>query len=136
MAQRVQQAGAVIVSTTQDIALIVAGTALNMVRKVEVPVLGNFEYMSSIRCPSCGRRAVMGSLGGARAPPQQYRVELQAHIPPDLTIRQHTQAGRPPGVTQPDGPQAAADLASAQTVIAKLAGASTVRPFPKIVFEN
>jgi ATP-binding protein involved in chromosome partitioning len=136
MAQRVPLAGAVIVSTPQDIALLDARKALNMFRKVDVPVLGIIENMSYFLCPSCGHRSEIFSHGGARATAEKYGVDFLGEIPLDLTIREHTDAGRPPVVSQPDGPQAAAYLAIAQTVIAKLAGASTVRPFPKIVFEN
>jgi ATP-binding protein involved in chromosome partitioning len=137
MAQRVPLAGAVIVSTPQDIALLDARKALNMFRKVDVPVLGIIENMSYFLCPSCGHRAEIFSHGGARATAEKYGVDFLGEIPLDLTIREHTDAGRPPVVSQPDGPQAAAYLAIAQSVIAKLApGASAARPFPKIVFEN
>jgi ATP-binding protein involved in chromosome partitioning len=137
MAQRVPLAGAVIVSTPQDIALLDARKALNMFRKVDVPVFGIIENMSYFLCPSCGHRAEIFSHGGARATAEKYGVDFLGEIPLDLTIREHTDAGRPPVVSEPDGPQAAAYLSIARSVIAKLAGAdSAVRPFPKIVFEN
>jgi ATP-binding protein involved in chromosome partitioning len=136
MAQRVPLAGAVIVSTPQDIALLDARKALNMFRKVDVPVLGIIENMSYFLCPSCGHRSEIFSHGGARATAEKYGVDFLGEIPLDLTIREHTDAGRPPVVSQPDGPQAAAYLSIARSVIAKLAGESTTRPFPKIVFEN
>jgi ATP-binding protein involved in chromosome partitioning len=136
MAQRVPLAGAVIVSTPQDIALLDARKALNMFRKVDVPVLGIIENMSYFLCPSCGHRSEIFSHGGARATAEKYGVDFLGEIPLDLTIREHTDAGRPPVVSQPDGPQAAAYLSIARSVIAKLAGESTTRPVPKIVFEN
>jgi len=137
MAQRVPLAGAVIVSTPQDIALLDARKALNMFRKVDVPVFGIVENMSYFLCPSCGHRAEIFSHGGARQTAERYGVDFLGEIPLDLTIREHTDAGRPPVVSQPDGPQAAAYLAIAREVIAKLAPADAAsRPFPKIVFEN
>jgi ATP-binding protein involved in chromosome partitioning len=137
MAQRVPLAGAVIVSTPQDIALLDARKALNMFRKVDVPVFGIVENMSYFLCPSCGHRAEIFSHGGARQTAERYGVDFLGEIPLDLTIREHTDAGRPPVVSQPDGPQAAVYREIASKVIAKLAPAdATSRPFPKIVFEN
>jgi ATP-binding protein involved in chromosome partitioning len=137
MAQRVPLAGAVIVSTPQDIALLDARKALNMFRKVDVPVFGIVENMSYFLCPSCGHRSEIFSHGGARATAERYGVDFLGEIPLDLVIREHTDAGRPPVVSQPDGPQAAAYLEVARKVIAKLAPAEAAsRPFPKIVFEN
>jgi ATP-binding protein involved in chromosome partitioning len=137
MAQRVPLAGAVIVSTPQDIALLDARKALNMFRKVDVPVFGIVENMSYFVCPSCGHRSEIFSHGGARATAERYGVDFLGEIPLDLAIREDTDAGRPPVVSQPDGPQAAAYLTIARKVIEKLAPAATAaRPFPKIVFEN
>lgn len=137
MAQRVPLAGAVIVSTPQDIALLDARKALNMFRKVDVPIFGIVENMSYFLCPSCGHRSEIFSHGGARATAEKYGVDFLGEIPLDLVIREETDAGRPPVVSQPDGPQAAAYLEIARKVIAKLAPAdAAARPFPKIVFEN
>jgi ATP-binding protein involved in chromosome partitioning len=137
MAQRVPLAGAVIVSTPQDIALLDARKALNMFRKVDVPVFGIVENMSYFVCPSCGHRSEIFSHGGARATAERYGVDFLGEIPLDLVIREDTDAGRPPVVSQPDGPQAAAYLTVARKVIEKLSPAATAaRPFPKIVFEN
>ena len=73
----------------------------------------------------------------ARATAERYGVDFLGEIPLDLVIREDTDAGRPPVVSQPDGPQAAAYMEVARKVIGKLAPASAAaRPFPKIVFEN
>jgi ATP-binding protein involved in chromosome partitioning len=138
MAQRVPLAGAVIVSTPQDIALLDARKALNMFRKVDVPVLGIIENMSYFVCPHCGGRAEIFSHGGARRTAEKFGVDFLGEIPLDLTIREETDAGRPPVVSQPDGPQAGAYLKVAEAVIAKLGSASGTerKPFPQIVFEN
>jgi ATP-binding protein involved in chromosome partitioning len=138
MAQRVPLAGAVIVSTPQDIALLDARKALNMFRKVDVPVLGIVENMSYFLCPSCGHRAEIFSHGGARATAAKFGVDFLGEIPLDLVIREQTDAGRPPVVARPDGPQAAAYLAIARLVMAKLDQPADVarKPFPKIAYDN
>ncbi len=138
MAQRVPLAGAVIVSTPQDIALLDARKALNMFRKVDVPVLGIIENMSYFVCPHCGGRAEIFSHGGARRTAEKFGVDFLGEIPLDLLIREETDAGRPPVVSHPDGPQAGAYLKVAEAVIGKLGSAAATerKPFPKIVFEN
>ena len=138
MAQRVPLAGAVIVSTPQDIALLDARKALNMFRKVDVPVLGIVENMSYFLCPHCGGRSEIFSHGGARATAAKFGVDFLGEIPLDLAIREQTDAGRPPVVAEPAGAQALAYLQIAQLVLAKLdqAAAAEQRPFPKIVYEN
>jgi ATP-binding protein involved in chromosome partitioning len=93
--------------------------------------------MSYFLCPHCGGRAEIFSHGGARRTAEKFGVDFLGEIPLDLTIREDTDAGRPPVVSQPDGPQAQAYLALADAVIAKLGSAAESRkPFPKIVFEN
>ena len=138
MAQRVPLAGAVIVSTPQDIALLDARKAINMFRKVDVPILGVVENMSYFVCPHCGHRAEIFSHGGARRTADTFGVEFLGEIPLDLAIREQTDSGRPPVVADPDGPHAQAYLEVARAVIARLAGpmAEARKPFPKIVFEN
>jgi ATP-binding protein involved in chromosome partitioning len=138
MAQRVPLAGAVIVSTPQDIALLDARKALNMFRKVDVPVLGIVENMSYFVCPHCGGRSEIFAHGGARATAQQFGVDFLGEIPLDLAIREQTDAGRPPVVAEPDGAQAQAYLQLARLVLAKLepSAATERRPLPNIVYEN
>jgi ATP-binding protein involved in chromosome partitioning len=138
MAQRVPLAGAVIVSTPQDIALLDARKALNMFRKVDVPVFGIIENMSYFLCPHCGGRSEIFSHGGARATAEKFGVDFLGEIPLDLAIREQTDAGRPPVVAQPDGPQAEAYLQVARLVTAKLAPTAETgrRAFPSIVYEN
>jgi ATP-binding protein involved in chromosome partitioning len=109
-----------------------------MFRKVDVPVLGIVENMSYFLCPHCGGRAEIFSYGGARRTAEKFGVDFLGEIPLDLTIREETDAGRPPVVSHPDGPQARPYLELAAAVLAKLGGTSETRqkPFPRIVFEN
>ena len=132
MAQRVPLAGAVIVSTPQDIALLDARKAVNMFRKVEVPILGLVENMSYFVCPHCGGRSDIFAHGGARATAEEMDIAFLAEIPLDGAIRRWSDGGTPVLSAAPDGPQAQAYLALAQTVAQKLE-ARAVRPPPRIV---
>ncbi len=88
MAQQVPLAGAVIVSTPQDIALLDARKGLNMFRKVDVPVLGFIENMSYFLCPHCGERSDIFSHGGARKEAEKLGVEFLGEMPLDIAIRE------------------------------------------------
>ncbi|MEM7043687.1 MAG: iron-sulfur cluster carrier protein ApbC [Pseudomonadota bacterium] len=138
MAQRVPLAGAVIVSTPQDIALLDARKALNMFRKVDVPVLGIVENMSYFACPHCGERSDIFSHGGAKATAEQYGVEFLGEIPLDIGIRENSDRGRPPVVSSPESPQASCYLDIADAVVARLDANTTKarKTFPKITFDN
>ena len=136
MAQRVPLAGAVIVSTPQDIALLDARKAINMFRKVDVPILGIVENMSYFCCPNCGHRSEIFAHGGARACAAKYGVDFLAEIPLELEIRETSDAGRPIVVGQPQHPVAEAYRGLALTVRDKLAAArgAATRTFPRIVY--
>ncbi len=138
MAQKVPLAGAIIVSTPQDIALLDARKALNMFRKVDVPVLGIIENMSYFACPHCGERTDIFSHGGARQTAKDYGVDFLGEIPLDLDIRLTSDSGRPVVVSDPNGSQARCYLDVADAVIAKLDTETTEtrKALPKITFDN
>jgi ATP-binding protein involved in chromosome partitioning len=102
LAQRVALAGAVIVSTPQDIALVDARKGLNMFRKVAVPVLGFVENMSFYLCPRCGERAEIFGHGGAREEAEKLGVPFLGEVPLHLDIRTTSDSGHPIVVSQPD----------------------------------
>ncbi len=106
MAQQVPLAGAVIVSTPQDLALIDARKGLNMFRKVDVPVLGIVENMSYFLCPSCGERSDIFGHGGARNEAEKLGVPFLGEVPLHMDIRSNSDAGTPVVVSEPDGPHA------------------------------
>ncbi len=137
MAQRVPLAGAVIVSTPQDIALLDARKAINMFRKVDVPVLGIVENMSYFCCPSCGHRAEIFAHGGARACASRYGIDFLAEIPLEIAVRETSDAGRPIVVTDPGNPVAEAYRGLALSVRDKLSTTQGghARPFPRIVYQ-
>ncbi|MGH7115291.1 MAG: Mrp/NBP35 family ATP-binding protein, partial [Stellaceae bacterium] len=136
MAQQVPLAGAVIVSTPQDIALLDARKVLNMFRQVEVPVLGIVENMSYFLCPHCGGRSEIFSHGGARREAERLNTEFLGEVPLDLQIRETSDEGRPITVSSPDHPHALVFRAMAARVWEKVSGAAvTGRAPPRIVVE-
>ena len=135
MTQRVPLTGAVIVSTPQDIALLDARKGLNMFRKVEVPVLGIIENMSTYHCPNCGHEAHIFGHGGARAEAAKLSADFLGELPLDIDIRTTADAGRPITVSQPDGPHAQAYRAIAAKVWDKAQMLLSARKGPKIVIE-
>jgi ATP-binding protein involved in chromosome partitioning len=137
MAQSVPLAGAVIVSTPQDIALLDARKGLNMFKKVEVPVLGIIENMSYFCCPNCGHRTEIFSHGGARREAGVLGTEFLGEIPLDIAIRETSDAGTPIVVADPASPHAAAYRAIAQRLWDKVTGnlAAPPRQAPRISIE-
>ena len=99
-------AGAVIVSTPQDLALIDARRGVAMFREVGVPILGLIENMSYFVCDECGKRHEIFAHGGARAEAARLGVPLLGEIPLDPMIRERSDAGLPIVVTEPDSPHA------------------------------
>ncbi|MEO1227079.1 MAG: iron-sulfur cluster carrier protein ApbC [Pseudomonadota bacterium] len=134
MAQQVPLAGAVIVSTPQDIALLDARKGLNMFRKVDVPVLGIVENMSMFVCPNCGHESHIFGHGGAREEAEKRGVDFLGEVPLDIAIRETSDSGRPITIAVPDGPQAAAYKAIAEKVADKLT-TEKPRAAPRIVVE-
>jgi ATP-binding protein involved in chromosome partitioning len=136
MSQRVPLAGAVIVSTPQDIALLDARKGLNMFRKVDVPVLGIIENMSMFICPHCGGQSDIFGHGGARAEAELLGVDFLGEVPLHMDIRKTSDAGDPIVVSAPDGPHALAYRGIAEAVWAKVApdgGGGGRREAPRIV---
>ena len=134
MAQTAKLAGAVIVSTPQDIALLDARKGLNMFRKVDVPVLGIVENMSYFECPHCGERSHIFSHGGARLEAERLGVDFLGEIPLDIAIRKSSDDGRPIVVSDPDGAHATAYRDIAGRILDRLeAGSAGPKPAPKIV---
>ena len=134
MAQSVPLAGAVIVSTPQDLALIDARRGIAMFRRTEVPILGIVENMSGFICPHCGERSDIFGHGGARADAERLGVPYLGEVPLALAIRETSDRGEPVAATAPEGPHALAFRAIAGQVLASLDG-RPARPAPAIVIE-
>jgi ATP-binding protein involved in chromosome partitioning len=133
MAQQVPLKGAVIVSTPQDLALIDARRGIAMFRRVNVPVLGIVENMSTFVCPHCGTRSDIFGHGGARREAERLGVPFLGEVPLDIAIREKSDAGSPVVSAAADNPHAQYYRDIAVRVRDGLAAAG--RPAPKIVIE-
>lgn len=137
MAQQVPLAGAVIVSTPQDLALIDARKGLNMFKKVNVPVLGIVENMSTFLCPHCGERSDIFGHGGARDEAGKLGVPFLGEVPLTMAVRETSDEGRPVVASAPDSEVAEAYRAIAASAWGELQRVSKdARQAPKIVIES
>ena len=102
LAQKVPVTGAVIVTTPQDIALLDARKGLKMFQKVEIPVLGVVENMSTHICSKCGHEEHIFGAGGGQKHGRQYDVDFLGSLPLDMRIREETDAGKPTVVADPE----------------------------------
>ena len=137
MAQQVPLAGAVIVSTPQDLALIDARKGLNMFRKVDVPLLGIVENMSYFIAPDTGARYDIFGHGGARKEAEKLGVPFLGEVPLTIDVRESSDAGKPVVVSNPEGPQAAVyrDIAAKVLERIQIEQSATEAATPAIVFE-
>ncbi|HXW72469.1 MAG TPA: Mrp/NBP35 family ATP-binding protein [Methylocella sp.] len=134
LAQNVPLAGAVIVSTPQDLALVDARRGIAMFRKVEVPVLGIIENMSYFLCPLCGGRTEVFAHGGAQEEAGKLGVPFLGEVPLDIKIREQSDAGQPVVAAEPDGAYAQIYRGIAAEVKASLIK-GRARVAPKIVVD-
>jgi ATP-binding protein involved in chromosome partitioning len=133
MAQQVPLKGAVIVSTPQDLALIDARRGIAMFRRVNVPVIGIVENMSTFICPHCGTRSDIFGHGGARREAERLGVPFLGEVPLAIDIREKSDAGAPVVVSAPDSAYAQNFRDIAARVREGLGAES--RMAPKIVIE-
>jgi ATP-binding protein involved in chromosome partitioning len=131
--QSVPLAGAVIVSTPQDLALLDARKALAMFRTTRVPVIGIVENMSGFVCPHCGTVSHIFGQGGARRTAERLKVPFLGEVPLQPAIRETSDAGTPIVASAPNSAEAQAFLLIAATVATRIT--SEAPPAPKIVFE-
>jgi ATP-binding protein involved in chromosome partitioning len=138
LAQRIPVAGAVIVTTPQDIATLDARRGIEMFRKVDIPVLGVIENMAMHVCTNCGHVEHIFGAGGGERIARDYRSELLGSLPLDVKIREQADSGQPTVVAEPAGALAQAYRQIARRVAARIA----VRPvagknaFPKVVMTD
>ena len=118
MLQKYKPAGAVIVSTPQDLALIDATRAIGLFDQGRVPVLGLVENMAGYLCPHCGQVSDPFGHGGAEVTARELGLPFLGRVPLDIAIRQKSDAGEPPAAGE--GPQAQAFAAIARAVLAAL----------------
>jgi ATP-binding protein involved in chromosome partitioning len=128
LAQNASLAGAVVVSTPQDLALIDARRAVAMFSQVKTPVLGLFENMSYFLCPHCGGRSDIFSHGGAEAEARKNGMRFLGAAPLDMAIRETSDQGAPVVAAAPESPQAQPYLALARGVLEELGKAGRRAP--------
>ena len=110
--QRSRPAGAVIVSTPQDLSLIDARRAVDLFNKMSVPVLGIIENMATYTCPHCGEPSHPFGTGGAEAAAKEMGVPFLGRLPLSLNIREQSDAGQPPAAGEGAEAEAFAAIAS------------------------
>ncbi|TIP04986.1 MAG: Mrp/NBP35 family ATP-binding protein [Mesorhizobium sp.] len=137
MAQQVPLAGAVIVSTPQDLALIDARKGLNMFKKVDVPLLGIVENMSYFLAPDTGKRYDIFGHGGARREAERLGVTFLGEVPLETGIRESSDAGAPVVASKPEGAEAKIyrDIASKVWGRVQEERGAAEAAVPSIVFE-
>ena len=135
MAQQTPLTGAVIVSTPQDIALIDARRGIAMFQKVNVPLLGLIENMSSFCCPTCNHVTPIFGHGGARREAEMRGIPFLGEIPLDIQIRETSDDGRPIVATEPDGVHARHYTDIARNIWSAITLGAATKPAPRIVIE-
>ncbi|XP_063355565.1 iron-sulfur protein NUBPL isoform X2 [Pelmatolapia mariae] len=118
--QNIPIAGAVIVSTPQDIALLDARRGAEMFKKVNVPVLGLVQNMSVFQCPKCNHETHIFGSDGARQLADTLGVTFLGDIPLHITIRETSDRGQPVVISSPNSPEAAAYRKVASAVVQRL----------------
>jgi ATP-binding protein involved in chromosome partitioning len=138
LSQQIPVSGAVIVTTPQDIALIDAQRGLGMFNKVNVPVLGIIENMSTHICSNCSHEEAIFGSGGGSAMAEKNNIELLGSLPLDIKIREFADAGKPTVVADPDCPATDIYKSIARKMAARLAlkGKDYSSKFPNIVIQN
>lgn len=120
LAQKIPVAGAIIVTTPQDVATLDARKALKMFEKVEVAVLGLVENMAQHVCSNCGHVEHLFGDGGGQRMATQYGVPLLGSLPLEIGIRAQGDAGVPIVVAAPDSAAAQAYRATARRLVEAL----------------
>ncbi|HCY64360.1 MAG TPA: iron-sulfur cluster carrier protein ApbC [Oxalobacteraceae bacterium] len=138
LSQKVPVTGAVIVTTPQDIALLDARKGLKMFEKVDIPILGVVENMSTHVCSNCGHAEPIFGTGGGEKMCREYGVDFLGALPLTMSIREQTDSGKPTVVADPEGQVAAIYKQIARRVAVKVAekAKDMTSKFPSIVIKN
>ena len=137
LAQQIPVAGAVIITTPQDIALLDAKKAKTMFDKVNIPILGLVENMSVYICPNCGHEAHIFGKDGGKLLAVSHHMPYLGDVPLDIRIREETDNGNPTTAAEPDSDIARRYRRIALRTMAQLAAReSAAQAFPNIVVER
>ena len=113
MLQKFKPAGAVVVSTPQDLALIDATRAIDLFRQADVPIVGIVENMAGYLCPHCGQPSDPFGSGGAEGAARALDVPFLGRIPLAMEIRVASDTGQPPAANDGTYGQAFSGIAAA-----------------------
>ena len=127
LSQRTRLAGAVVVTTPQDIALIDARRAIEMFQKVSVPIIGMVQNMATHICSNCGHEDPVFGGDGGQTLANEYEAPVLANIPLSRVIRETSDAGAPISAVDKDGSVAAAYHEAAAAVMTTLSGSEAPR---------
>ena len=138
LSQKVPVTGAVIVTTPQDIALLDARKGLKMFEKVDIPIVGIVENMSTHICSNCGHAEPIFGQGGGEKMCKEYGVDFLGALPLTMSIREQTDSGKPTVVADPEGAIAKIYKEIARKVAVKVAekAKDMSSKFPSIVIKN
>ncbi|HET7315226.1 iron-sulfur cluster carrier protein ApbC [Salinisphaera sp.] len=138
LAQKIPVSGAVVVTTPQDLSLIDARKGVEMFKKVNVPVLGIVENMSTHICSKCGHEEHIFGAHGGQSLADEYDVDLLGELPLDISIREYADSGRPTVVSAPESQIAAAYFDIARNATARLSRQKKdyASKFPNIKVES
>jgi len=138
LSQKIPVTGAIIVTTPQDIALLDARKGLKMFEKVNIPILGIVENMSTHICSKCGHEEHIFGAGGGELMAKDYNVDLLGSLPLDIGIRMQADSGKPTVIADPDSKVAGIYKEIARKAAIKIANTSLDHSskFPNIVIQN
>ena len=138
LCQKIPLSGAVIVTTPQDISLIDARKGLKMFEKVEVPVLGVIENMSTFICPKCGTTESIFGEGGGEQLATENDVKLLGELPLQKSIREEMDKGTPTVSENPESPVSMVfrEIARKMAATLSMRKKDYSSSFPKIVIQN
>lgn len=137
LTQKIPLAGAVIITTPQDIALLDVRKAIGMFNKVKVPLLGVVENMCTHVCRQCGHEEPIFGDGGGERIAKECNINLLGVLPLDSRIRKQADSGKPIFIAEPDSPIADIYREIANKIVEQLDQSKTKGfRFPKIVIEK
>jgi len=138
LSQKVPVTGAVIVTTPQDIALLDARKGLKMFEKVDIPILGIIENMSTHICSQCGHAEAIFGEGGGEKMCTDFGIDFLGRLPLTMAIREQADAGKPTVIADPEGPIAAVYKDIARKIAIKVAekAKDMTSKFPTITIQH
>ncbi len=136
VAQQLRSAGAVLVTTPQDVALADVVRAKQMFDKLGIPVLGIVENMTQFICPHCGKGTHIFDVGGGRRAAEMMGVAFLGEVPLDLKIRQGGDKGMPVVMGHQDSPEAKGFMELATRVAARVSQENAVRQAPSVTVQS